>query len=92
MGLLSLVSYLVHLSHSWQNGENDKGPSRDRKLNALNTESFLGAENDIAHNFAIHHGSWKYHRRFGKSDGIFIGTEFYFYTCQNMVCFLFQKR
>ena len=26
-GLLSLVGYLVHLRHSWQNGENDKGPS-----------------------------------------------------------------
>ena len=33
-----------------------------------------------------HNGSWKYHRRFGKYDGIFVGTEFYFYTCQNMVC------
>ena len=26
-GLLSLVGYLVHLRHSWHNGENDKGPS-----------------------------------------------------------------
>ena len=41
-----------------------------------------------------HNESWKYHRKFGKYDGIFVGMEFYFYTCQNMVCFffLFQKR
>ena len=38
-----------------------------------------------------HRGSWKYYRRFGEYDGIFVGTEFYFYTCQNMVCFFFQK-
>ena len=38
-----------------------------------------------------HHGSWKCHRKFGKYDGIFVGMEFYFYTCQNMVCFCFKK-
>ena len=31
-GLLSLVGYLVHLWHSWQNGENDKGPSMGSRI------------------------------------------------------------
>ena len=31
-GLLSLVGYLVHLRHSWQNGENDKVRHWDREL------------------------------------------------------------
>ena len=52
----------------------------DRELNVLNTESFLWAENEIAHNFAK--SPWKYHRKFGKYEGIFAGMEFYFYTCQ----------
>ena len=38
-----------------------------------------------------HHGSWKYHRKLGKYDGIFVCMEFYFYTCQNMVCFCFKR-
>ena len=37
--------------------------------------------------FQNHHWSWKYHRKFGKYGGIFVGMEFYFYKRQNMVCF-----
>ena len=38
--------------------------------------------------FQNHRGSWKYHRRFGKYDGIFVGMEF----SQNMVCFCFKGK
>ena len=31
-GLLSLVGYLVHLRHSWQNGENDEGLSMGSRI------------------------------------------------------------
>ena len=37
-GLLSLVGYLVHLRHSWQNREKERARQWDRELNVLNTE------------------------------------------------------
>ena len=51
-GLLSLVGYLVHLRHSWQNEENDKGPSIGSIIKCFEYRKFLWAENEIAHNFA----------------------------------------
>ena len=51
-GLLSLVGYLVHLRHSWQNGEKDKGPSMGSRIKRFEYRKFLWAENEIAHNFA----------------------------------------
>ena len=52
-GLLSLVGFLVHLRHSWQNGENDKGPSMGSRIKRFEyIKSFLWAENDTAYNFA----------------------------------------
>ena len=66
----------------------------DRELKVLNTESFLWAENEIANNFAKSPRVMEiitYYRRFGEYDGIFVGTEFYFYTCQNMVGFFLSK-
>ena len=90
-GLLSLVGYLVHLMHSWQNGEKDKGPSMESRIKPF--EYRVSSERKmILHTILQNqHGSWKYHRRFGKYDGIFVGTEFYFYTCQNMVCFSLKR-
>ena len=51
-GLLSLVGYLVHLRHSWQNEENDKGPSMGSIITRFEYRKFLWAENEIANNFA----------------------------------------
>ena len=51
-GLLSLVGYLMHLRHSWQNRENDKGQSIGSRIKRFEYRSFLWAENQIAHNFA----------------------------------------
>ena len=53
-GLLSLVGYLVHLRHSWQNGENDEGPSMGSRIKRFEYRKFTEywAENDIVHNFA----------------------------------------
>ena len=39
-GLLSLVGYLVHLRHSWQNGENDKGPSMGSRIKRFEYRKF----------------------------------------------------
>ena len=52
-GLLSLVVYLVHLRHSWQNGENDKGPSMGSRLQKVSSERKMKL-NTILQN---HHGS-----------------------------------
>ena len=51
-GLLGLVGYLVHLRNSWQNEENDKGPSMGSRIKRFEYRKFLWAENEIAHNFA----------------------------------------
>ena len=51
-GLLSLVGYLVHLRHSWQNEENDKGSSMGLRIKRFEYRKFLWAVNEIAHNFA----------------------------------------
>ena len=40
-GLLSLVGYLVHLRHSWQNEENDKGPSMGSRIKRFEYRKFL---------------------------------------------------
>ena len=40
MGLSSLVGYLVHLRHSWQNGENDKGPSMGSRIKRFDYRKF----------------------------------------------------
>ena len=39
-GLLSLVGYLVHLRHSWQNGENDKGLSMGSRIKHFEYRKF----------------------------------------------------
>ena len=39
-GLLSLVGYLVHLRHSWQYGENDKGPSMGSRIKRFEYRKF----------------------------------------------------
>ena len=39
-GLLSLVGYLVHLRHSWQNGENDRGPSMETRIKGVEYRKF----------------------------------------------------
>ena len=39
-GLLSLVGYLVHLRHSWQNGEKDKGPSIGSRIKRFEYRKF----------------------------------------------------
>ena len=52
-GLLSLVVYLVHLRHSWQNGENDKGPSMGSRLQKVSSKRKMKL-NTILQN---HHGS-----------------------------------
>ena len=78
--MLSLVCYLVHLRHSWQDGEKDKGPSMGSRIKHFEYRKFpLRGNLMILHTILQnHHGSWEYHRRFGKYDGIFVGTEFYF--------------
>ena len=38
--LLSLVGYLVHLRHSWQNVENDKGPSMGSRIKRFEYRKF----------------------------------------------------
>ena len=40
-GLLRLVGYLVHLRHSWQNEENDKGPSMGSRIKRFEYRKFL---------------------------------------------------
>ena len=40
LGLLSLVGYLVHLRHSWQNGEKDKGPSMGSRIKRFEYRKF----------------------------------------------------
>ena len=40
MGLLSLVGYLVHLRHSWQNGEKNKGPSMGSRIERFEYRKF----------------------------------------------------
>ena len=49
---INLVGYLVHLRHSWQNEENDKGRSIGSRIKCFEYRKFLWAENEIAHNFA----------------------------------------
>ena len=38
--LLSLVGYLVHLRNSWQNEENDKGPSMGSRIKRFENRKF----------------------------------------------------
>ena len=38
--LLSLVGYFVHLRYSWQNGENDKGPSMGSRIKRFDYRKF----------------------------------------------------
>ena len=40
IGLLSLVGYLVHLMHSWQNGEKNKGPSMGSRIERVEFRKF----------------------------------------------------
>ena len=92
MGLLSLVGDLVHLRHSWSNGENDRGLLMGLRIKGFEYRKFpLSGKLNCTQFLQNHHQSWKYHRRFGKYDGNFVGTEFYFYTCQNVVCFCFKR-
>ena len=50
----------------------------DRELNVLNTENFSERKMKLRTILQNHHRSWKYHRKVGKYDGIFVGMEFYF--------------
>ena len=50
----------------------------DRELNVLNTEISSERKMKLHTILQNHQGSWKYHRKFGKYDGIFVGMEFYF--------------
>ena len=65
----------------------------DRELKILNKEISSERKMKLDTILQNHHGSWKYHRRFGKYDSICIvyGTEYYFYI-HAKTWFVFRSR
>ena len=75
----------------WRKGF--KGPSMGSRMKRFEYRKFPLSGKMILHTILQnHHGSWKYHRRFGKYDGYFCWYGILFLYIPNHGLFQFQKR